>query len=101
MVLGTIRVLTDLGISWVSFGLRRRRQPVIVIVLLAALALLGTGAIVIGVPVMIVIALIRSRGPRPGQPAVTDPDDEFAALVGREWPGEAALLHGSVPPGSQ
>ena len=73
----------------------------IVIVLLAALALLGAGAIAIGVPVMIVVALFRSRGPRPGQPAVADPDDQFAALVGREWPGEAALLHGSVPPGSR
>lgn len=73
----------------------------IVIVGLAALALLGAGAIVIGVPVVIVIALIRSRGPRPGPPAVAELDDEFVALVGREWPGEAALLHGSVPPGSQ
>lgn len=73
----------------------------IVIALLAALALLGAGAIVIGVPVMIVIALIRSRRPQHSLPADDEPDDAFAALVGREWPGEVPLLHGSVPPGSQ
>ncbi|MHB1065736.1 MAG: hypothetical protein ACYC1Z_14825 [Georgenia sp.] len=65
----------------------------------AALALLAVGALVIGVPIMIVVALLRSRRQDPSQLAGADPDSEFAALVGREWPDEAALLDPTAAPG--
>lgn len=66
----------------------------LVIFVVAALALLAVGALVIGVPIMIVGALVRARRRKPTEPAGGDPDSEFANLVAREWPDEAAHLHG-------
>ena len=71
----------------------------LIIFALAFLALLAVVAIVIGLPLLIVVALVGSRRRNRAETIALagDSDAEFVALVKREWPQEAVLLNAADP----
>ena len=71
----------------------------LIIFALALLAILAVVAIVLGLPLLIVVALVRSRRRNRAETIdqAGDSEAEFVALVKREWPQEAVLLNGADP----